>query len=141
MVPARSIAEAGAMSTTAHTHTAAPRLERPRDGRVVAGVCAAIAWHLSIDPILVRIGFVAAAAAGADLGWQETAGIAVVAAGAALVAGAFFGASPWLAAPPLAMAAVVGVLAAATVAFDGPIGSRSFAPAGVTALPASYQVA
>src|SRR5947209_18775838 len=64
MVLARSIAEAGAMSTTAHTHTGAPRLERPRDGRVLTGVCAAIARHLSIDPILVRIGFVVAATIG-----------------------------------------------------------------------------
>src|SRR3954470_14547818 len=51
------------MSTTAST-TAAPRLERPREGRMVAGVSAGIARHLNVDPTLVRLGFIVAAIAG-----------------------------------------------------------------------------
>src|SRR3954451_12127291 len=51
------------MSTTAST-TAAPRLERPREGRMIAGVSSGIARHLNIDPTLVRLGFVVATVAG-----------------------------------------------------------------------------
>src|SRR5882724_9721074 len=52
------------MSTTASEYTAAPRLERPRDGRMLAGVCAGLARHLNIDPTLVRIGFIVLAVFG-----------------------------------------------------------------------------
>src|SRR3954452_23972543 len=51
------------MSTTAPL-SSAPRLERPREGRMIAGVSAGIAHHLNIDPTLVRLGFVVAAVAG-----------------------------------------------------------------------------
>src|SRR5690348_11347137 len=51
------------MSTTAPL-SSAPRLERPRDGRMVAGVSAGIARHLTIDPTLVRIAFVVASVVG-----------------------------------------------------------------------------
>jgi phage shock protein PspC (stress-responsive transcriptional regulator) len=47
--------------------TAAPSrepLRRSADGRLVAGVCAGLARHLGIDPLVVRIAFVAAATAG-----------------------------------------------------------------------------
>jgi phage shock protein C len=33
------------------------RLYRPRDGRVVAGVCAGLAAYFGIDPTLVRLAF------------------------------------------------------------------------------------
>ena len=33
------------------------RLYRPREGRVVAGVCAGLAAHFGIDPTLVRLAF------------------------------------------------------------------------------------
>ena len=49
------------------THTAAPRrepLRRDRAHGLVAGVCAGIGRHLGIDPLIVRIVFVAAATAG-----------------------------------------------------------------------------
>jgi phage shock protein C len=36
---------------------AKPRLVRPRDGRMVAGVCAGLAAHFGIDVNLVRLGF------------------------------------------------------------------------------------
>jgi signal transduction histidine kinase/phage shock protein PspC (stress-responsive transcriptional regulator) len=48
--------------------TASPRrelrLRRARRGRVVAGVCAGLARELGVDPLIVRLAFVAAAAAG-----------------------------------------------------------------------------
>jgi signal transduction histidine kinase len=40
------------------------RLRRARRGRVIAGVCAGLARHLGIDPLIVRLAFIAAAAAG-----------------------------------------------------------------------------
>jgi phage shock protein C len=36
---------------------AKPPLVRPRDGRMVAGVCAGLAAHFGIDVNLVRLGF------------------------------------------------------------------------------------
>src|SRR3954454_2840058 len=51
------------MSTTAST-APAPRLERPREGRMIAGVSSGIARHLNVDPTLVRLGFIVAAVAG-----------------------------------------------------------------------------
>ena len=33
------------------------RLYRPRDGRVVAGVCAGLAAYFRVDPTLVRLAF------------------------------------------------------------------------------------
>ena len=41
------------MTTT--SGTTAPRLERPRDGRMIAGVCAAIARRFDVSPTLVRV--------------------------------------------------------------------------------------
>jgi phage shock protein PspC (stress-responsive transcriptional regulator) len=34
-------------------------LTRPRDDRIIAGVCSGIARHFNIDPTVVRIAFVA----------------------------------------------------------------------------------
>jgi phage shock protein C len=39
------------------TGPAKPPLVRPRDGRMVAGVCAGLAAHFGIDVNLVRLGF------------------------------------------------------------------------------------
>ena len=33
------------------------RLYRPRDGRVIAGVCAGLAAYFGVDPTLVRLAF------------------------------------------------------------------------------------
>ena len=49
-------------------------LRRPAGGRLVAGVCAGLGERLGIDPLLVRVGFVAAATTGVGvvayaLGW------------------------------------------------------------------------
>lgn len=51
-------------STTATPHVAAPRLERPRDGRMLGGVASGIARHVNLDPTLVRIVFAVAMVAG-----------------------------------------------------------------------------
>ena len=40
------------------------RLRREREGRLLGGVCTGLARHLGVDPLLVRVVFVAAAAAG-----------------------------------------------------------------------------
>jgi signal transduction histidine kinase len=40
------------------------RLERARDGRLLAGVCAGLAGHLGLEPMMVRLAFVALLAAG-----------------------------------------------------------------------------
>src|SRR5437763_8518382 len=49
-------------------------VRRDPDNRIVAGVCSGIARYFGIDPVVVRIAFIAAAAAG---------GVGVVAYGAA----------------------------------------------------------
>jgi phage shock protein PspC (stress-responsive transcriptional regulator) len=106
------------------------RRRRTRSTQIVAGVL-----------LLVAAAVAAAAAAGADIGWQEGAAIALMAAGGVLVAGAFLGASPWLALPPLLLAAAVASLVAAGAALDGPIGERDFTPVQAQELPEEYQVA
>ena len=53
-----------AMATEAGTTNARPALRRDQERRVIAGVCAGIAGRLDLDPLVVRIVFVAAAAAG-----------------------------------------------------------------------------
>ena len=47
-----------------HPSPSAARLHRDRDGRLIAGVCAGLGRHLGVDPLLVRVAFVVAAAAG-----------------------------------------------------------------------------
>src|SRR3954463_5531788 len=42
----------------------APVLRRDTDHRVIAGVCAGLARQLGVDPLIVRVAFVAAATAG-----------------------------------------------------------------------------
>ena len=109
---------------------AAGRRRRSRATQAVGGVL-----------LLVAAAVAAAAAAGADVGWQEGAAIALIAAGGVLVAGAFLGASPWLALPPLLLAASIAALVAAGAAFDGPIGQRAFTPVRGQQLPHEYRLA
>ncbi|MCB2223940.1 MAG: PspC domain-containing protein [Actinobacteria bacterium] len=47
------------MSTPQHTRPA--RLTRSRDDRVIAGIAGGLAKYLGVDPVLVRLGFVALA--------------------------------------------------------------------------------
>jgi signal transduction histidine kinase/phage shock protein PspC (stress-responsive transcriptional regulator) len=63
------------MATEAGTTTTKPALRRDPERRVIAGVCAGIASRVDLDPLVVRIVFIAAAAAGGAgvllyaLGW------------------------------------------------------------------------
>ena len=63
------------MATEAGTTTVKPAFHRDQERRVIAGVCAGVANRLDLDPLVVRIVFVAAAAAGGAgfllymLGW------------------------------------------------------------------------
>ncbi|HEU4978164.1 MAG TPA: PspC domain-containing protein [Solirubrobacteraceae bacterium] len=52
------------MATVPAPTPARPRLRRDREHGLIRGVCAGIGRHLGIDPIVVRVVFVAAAAAG-----------------------------------------------------------------------------
>ena len=54
--------------------TPMPPLRRPAQGRVLAGVCAGVADRIGADPLVVRVGFIAAATTGLGvvlyaLGW------------------------------------------------------------------------
>ncbi len=49
------------MSTSQPTPTVQPRrLTRVREGKMLAGVCTGLARYLDVDPVLIRLGFVAA---------------------------------------------------------------------------------
>jgi phage shock protein C len=49
------------MSTSQPTPTVQPRrLTRVREGKMLAGVCTGVARYLDVDPVLIRLGFVAA---------------------------------------------------------------------------------
>ncbi|HSJ27702.1 MAG TPA: PspC domain-containing protein [Acidimicrobiia bacterium] len=52
------------MHNDIHTHTTPPRLERPADGRVIAGVAQGLANRLDVPVGAVRAGFVVTALMG-----------------------------------------------------------------------------
>ena len=52
------------MSALEQPAAAPPPLRRDRDGAIVGGVCAGLGRRLGIDPIVLRIVFIAASAAG-----------------------------------------------------------------------------
>src|SRR6185295_9075810 len=54
----------GTMATRPARPRSAPVLRRDPQHRMLGGVCAGLARHLGVDPIIVRIAFVAAAMAG-----------------------------------------------------------------------------
>ncbi len=117
--------------TAATTETAAPA---SRPSRRATGIVAGL--------MLIGAGVLSAVvAAGVDLDWQSALAIIVLAAGGVLVAGAFYDASPWLALPPLALAAGVAALGAADVQLRGPVGDRAFHPATAHELPGTYRMA
>ena len=60
----------------------------------------------------------------------------ILAAGVAIVIGAFFGGVRWLIAPALALALGVGVAAAADLDFEGGMGQRHYTPTSLAAIPA-----
>lgn len=51
--------------TDTMTSTSYKKLQRTRDGRLIAGVGSGIARYLGVDPVLVRLGFVILTAFGA----------------------------------------------------------------------------
>src|SRR5689334_8396935 len=50
--------EAGAMSDYTAEPSVVKRLERPKDGRMLAGVCGGLARYFGIHPAFYRVGFV-----------------------------------------------------------------------------------
>ena len=60
----------------------------------------------------------------------------ILAAGVAIVIGAFFGGVRWLIAPALALALGVGVASAADLDFEGGVGQRHYTPTSLSAIPA-----
>ena len=56
--------EAGATTAPASSPSAPPPVRRDLSRRVVGGVCSGIGRRLGIDPVILRVGFVAAAVAG-----------------------------------------------------------------------------
>jgi phage shock protein PspC (stress-responsive transcriptional regulator) len=77
-----------------------------------------------------------AAAAGPD--WLVPA--LVIAAGAAVVAGAFMKPIRWLVPPALALALAAGIVAAAGIDLDGGVGEREYRPASTTDLRDRYEL-
>jgi hypothetical protein len=87
--------------------------------------------------IVLAIGGAWAAAAGGN---GVVAGI-VIAAGLALIAGAFFGSwARWLILPALALALPAGVVAAANLDVRGGTGEVTYRPAGAAAVHDSYRL-
>ena len=84
------------------------------------------------------IGFGGAFAAAAGPDWIVPA--LVVAAGLAIVAGAFLRPVRWLVPPALTLALAAGVVAAAGIDLDGGMGKREYRPATVADLEDRYQL-
>jgi phage shock protein PspC (stress-responsive transcriptional regulator) len=85
---------------------------------------------------IVFFGGAFAAAAGPD--WLVPA--LVIAAGAAIIAGAFLKPIRWLVLPALALALAAGVVAAAGIDLDGGIGDRDYRPATTADLRDRYEL-
>ncbi|MDQ4025298.1 MAG: PspC domain-containing protein, partial [Actinomycetota bacterium] len=87
------------------------RLVRRTDDKIVAGVCSGLAEHLGVDPLLVRIGFVALALTGGGV-------LAYLAAWALIPAAGSRGAGRPSKAPALgtALLVIAGAITAAALA-------------------------
>src|SRR3954468_1730290 len=112
--------------------TGAERPEGP--GEVVrrAGLGLAV---LALCGILAIGGAWAAAAGG-----EVAVAIAVIVAGLAMVAGAFFGGGRWLILPALALALPAGVVAAADLDVHGGVGERVYRPTASADVRGHYRV-
>jgi phage shock protein PspC (stress-responsive transcriptional regulator) len=97
---------------------------------------AALGIGVIIVCFIVFFGGFIAAAAGPD--WLVPA--LVLAAGAAVVAGAFMKPIRWLVLPALALALAAGFVAAAGIDFDGGIGDREYRPASTVDLRDRYEL-
>jgi phage shock protein PspC (stress-responsive transcriptional regulator) len=97
---------------------------------------AALGIGVLILCFIVFFGGVFAAAAGPD--WIVPA--LVLAAGVAVVAGAFMKPIRWLVPPALAVALAAGTVAAAGIDLDGGVGEREYRPASTTDLRDGYEI-
>jgi phage shock protein PspC (stress-responsive transcriptional regulator) len=85
---------------------------------------------------LIAIAGAWAAAAGGD----TFVAIAVIAAGVAILAGAFVRPMRWLVLPALALALSAGTVSASGIDLDGGVGERDYRPASVTDMRAPYEL-
>ncbi len=85
---------------------------------------------------LVALGGAVAAATGPD--WVVAA--VVIAAGAAIVAGAFLKPVRWLVLPAVALALAAGTVSAAGIDLDGGVGEREYLPASASQLQDRYEL-
>ena len=85
---------------------------------------------------LIAVGGAWAAAAGGE----TVVAIAVIAAGVAILAGAFIRPVRWLLLPALALACSAGVVSAAGIDLDGGVGERDYRPASALDLRDTYEL-
>jgi phage shock protein PspC (stress-responsive transcriptional regulator) len=85
---------------------------------------------------LIAIGGAWAAAAGGE----TVVAIAVIAAGVAILAGAFVRPVRWLVLPAVTLALSAGAVSAAGIDLDGGVGERDYRPASVTDLREKYEL-
>jgi phage shock protein PspC (stress-responsive transcriptional regulator) len=91
--------------------------------------------------LLILCGLVAFGGAWAAAAGGETiVAILVIAAGAAIVAGAFLKPVRWLILPALALALSAGMVSAAGIDLDGGVGDREYRPASVVDLRDRYEL-
>jgi hypothetical protein len=97
---------------------------------------AALGIGVLVACCVVLVGGAFAAAAGPD--WLVPA--LVIAAGAAVLAGAFLKPVRWLVPPALALALAAGVVTAAGIDLDGGVGEREYRPASIGDLRDRYEI-
>jgi phage shock protein PspC (stress-responsive transcriptional regulator) len=91
--------------------------------------------------ILILCGMVALAGAFATAAGPEwLVAVVVIAAGAAIVAGAFLKPIRWLVLPAVALALAAGTVAAAGIDLDGGVGDRDYRPASSTDIRDRYEL-
>lgn len=97
---------------------------------------AALGIGILVLSAIIFFGGLFATAAGPD--WLVPA--VVIAAGAAVVAGAFLKPIRWLVPPALALALAAGVVAAADIDLDGGVGDREYSPSSTVDLRDRYEI-
>jgi phage shock protein PspC (stress-responsive transcriptional regulator) len=109
--------------------------QRPQGTREVLRAALLGLGILLVATIVAMAGFWAAAVGGGTV-----MAALVIAAGAVLAIGAFFGGVRWLIFPALALALSVGFVAAADIDLDGGIGEREYRPVSATDLRDRYEL-
>ena len=91
--------------------------------------------------ILVLCGLIAVAGAwAAAAGGETVVAIVVIAAGVAILLGAFLRPVRWLVLPAIALALSAGAVSAAGIDLDGGIGDRDYRPTSAADMPDTYQL-